>query len=438
MRAYEHGRRLPLDRLERLGAAREPVRQDVHRGARAHADAAGRPVGLDPVRRAAHQGRRSRSRWPRCWRWRPRTRTTGSARCSSPTRSSGSIPPRKGRRHALRVIRDLVAFEPAGRRTNLAASLSYASRLLRHRSIVVILSDFIAEGWERPLRRLAARHEVVAITVDDPREHELPESGWIEMLDAESGRRVLVDTGSREVRTRVGELAAAAARGARPHAGRRRAPTRSTSDRRAVRAAAPARVRPPRAADQPGMMALGSGRLAAQSRVADGRRHDLGGADGRGAAGHHAARPRTGMPRIPSSAWARRASPHVATRPTIAYPIVVWRAGRPHGRGSRAAAPERRRTSRLAGAARGDPADRRACFRPCPRTRRSPRSRAPTSCRARAPTPIPLLVLLGGDVVLLAPLHWWWRRRGGPQPASGARRHRRADEPPLERWADDG
>jgi uncharacterized protein (DUF58 family) len=116
------------------------------------------------------------------------------------------IPPRKGRRHALRVIRDLVAFEPAGRRTNLAASLSYASRLLRHRSIVVVLSDFIAEGWERPLRRLATRHDVVAITVDDPREHELPESGWIEMQDAETGRRVLVDTGSRDVRTRVGVL----------------------------------------------------------------------------------------------------------------------------------------------------------------------------------------------------------------------------------------
>jgi uncharacterized protein (DUF58 family) len=118
------------------------------------------------------------------------------------------IPPRKGRQHALRVIRDLVAFQPAGRRTNLGASLSYASRLLRHRSIVVVLSDFIAEGWEKPLSRLGARHEVVAITVDDPREQELPESGWIEMVDAESGRRVLVDTGSREVRTRVSQLAA--------------------------------------------------------------------------------------------------------------------------------------------------------------------------------------------------------------------------------------
>jgi uncharacterized protein (DUF58 family) len=117
------------------------------------------------------------------------------------------IPPRKGRRHALRVIRDLVAFEPAGRRTNLGASLSYASRLLRHRSIVVVLSDFIAEGWERPLSRLGARHEVVAITVDDPRENQLPESGWIEMADAETGKRILVDTGSREVRLRVAQLA---------------------------------------------------------------------------------------------------------------------------------------------------------------------------------------------------------------------------------------
>jgi uncharacterized protein (DUF58 family) len=117
------------------------------------------------------------------------------------------IPPRKGRRHALRVIRDLVAFQPAGRRTNLGASLSYASRLLRHRSIVVVLSDFIAEGWERPLSRLGARHEVVAITVDDPRENQLPDSGWIEMADAETGRRILVDTGSREVRLRVAQLA---------------------------------------------------------------------------------------------------------------------------------------------------------------------------------------------------------------------------------------
>jgi len=117
------------------------------------------------------------------------------------------VPPRKGRRHALRVIRDLVAFEPRGRATNLAASLTYAGRLLRHRSIVVLLSDFFAEGWERPLRRLAARHEVVAITVEDPRERSLPDAGWVELADAETGRRVLVDTSNRGLRHRMEQSA---------------------------------------------------------------------------------------------------------------------------------------------------------------------------------------------------------------------------------------
>ena len=117
------------------------------------------------------------------------------------------IPPAKGRRHAMRVIRDLVAFAPAGTRTNLAASLLYAAELLRHRSIVVILSDFFATEWEQPLRRLAARHEVVAITVDDPRERELPDAGWVELDDAETGRRVLIDSGSRQVRARLAILA---------------------------------------------------------------------------------------------------------------------------------------------------------------------------------------------------------------------------------------
>jgi uncharacterized protein (DUF58 family) len=113
------------------------------------------------------------------------------------------IPPAKGRRHALRVIRDLVAFQPAGRRTNLGTSLLYAAELLWHRSIVVVLSDFFATGWEGPLRRLAARHEVVAITVDDPREQQLPDVGWIELDDAETGRRVLVNAGNSSVRARA-------------------------------------------------------------------------------------------------------------------------------------------------------------------------------------------------------------------------------------------
>ncbi len=113
------------------------------------------------------------------------------------------VRPAKGRPHALRVIRDLVAFTPRGRRTNLADALRYAARLLRHRSIVVVLSDFRAEAWEEPLGQLAARHEVVAITVDDPRELELPDAGWVDLRDAETGRRVLIDTSHAPTRTRV-------------------------------------------------------------------------------------------------------------------------------------------------------------------------------------------------------------------------------------------
>lgn len=104
------------------------------------------------------------------------------------------VRPAKGRPHALRVIRDLVAFTPRGRGTNLAEALRYATKLLRHHAVVVVLSDFRAEGWEEPLGQLAARHEVVAVTIDDPREVELPDAGWIDLEDAETGRRVLLDT----------------------------------------------------------------------------------------------------------------------------------------------------------------------------------------------------------------------------------------------------
>jgi uncharacterized protein (DUF58 family) len=110
------------------------------------------------------------------------------------------VPPAKGRRHALRVIRDVLASAPAGRRTNLAAALTYALDLLAQRAIVVVLSDFLAEGWERPLRQLAARHDVVAVTVDDPRERVLPPGGWLELEDLETSSRRLLDLGHEAVR----------------------------------------------------------------------------------------------------------------------------------------------------------------------------------------------------------------------------------------------
>lgn len=117
------------------------------------------------------------------------------------------VRPAKGRPHALRVIRDLVAFRPRGRGTNLGEALRYAARLLRHRAIVAVLSDFRADGWEEPLARLAARHDIVAITVDDPREVDLPDAGWVDLQDAETGRRVLLDSSHAPTRTRFGVAA---------------------------------------------------------------------------------------------------------------------------------------------------------------------------------------------------------------------------------------
>jgi uncharacterized protein (DUF58 family) len=113
------------------------------------------------------------------------------------------VRPAKGRPHALRVIRDLIAFRPRGRGTNLGEALRYAAKLLRHHAIVVVLSDFRADGWEDPLGQIAARHDVVAVTVDDPRELDLPDAGWVDMEDAETGRRVVIDTSHRPTRTRV-------------------------------------------------------------------------------------------------------------------------------------------------------------------------------------------------------------------------------------------
>lgn len=112
------------------------------------------------------------------------------------------VPPAKSRRHALRLIRDLLAFTAAHRGTDLVRAITFASKVLGHRSVVVLLSDFLAEGWERPLRQLAARHEVIAITVDDPNDRDPPAAGWIEVEDAETGRRSLVDSAAESARRR--------------------------------------------------------------------------------------------------------------------------------------------------------------------------------------------------------------------------------------------
>jgi uncharacterized protein (DUF58 family) len=110
------------------------------------------------------------------------------------------VPPRKGRRHALRLMRDLLVFEPAGSRTDLPAALEFTGKMLSHKSIIFVVSDFQAEEIEHPLKLLAQRHDVVAVTVDDPSERTLPDIGLARFVDPETGTTLDVDTSDPEVR----------------------------------------------------------------------------------------------------------------------------------------------------------------------------------------------------------------------------------------------
>ncbi len=110
------------------------------------------------------------------------------------------IPPRKGKTHVLRLVRDILSFDPPARGTDLAGALEFLSRVLHRRSVIFLLSDFLDTGFERPLAALAVRHDVVALTLADRRDHELPNVGLIEVVEPETGERRWLDTGSPRVR----------------------------------------------------------------------------------------------------------------------------------------------------------------------------------------------------------------------------------------------
>jgi len=110
------------------------------------------------------------------------------------------IPPRKGKKHVLRVIREILYFKPEDSQTNLNVALEYLSRVIRRRSIVFLISDFLTENYEKALQIANKKHDVIAIDIIDPREVELPNVGFIELEDAETGETVLVDTTSSGVR----------------------------------------------------------------------------------------------------------------------------------------------------------------------------------------------------------------------------------------------
>ena len=118
------------------------------------------------------------------------------------------VPPRKGRTHVLRILRELLVPRPPGAGTKLAAGAAFLLRVLRRRSTVLVVSDFQDDGYETPLRLLRRRHDVIAVSVRDPREDTLPSAGVLELEDPETGERVLLDTGRASVRREFARRAA--------------------------------------------------------------------------------------------------------------------------------------------------------------------------------------------------------------------------------------
>lgn len=112
------------------------------------------------------------------------------------------IPPKKGRRHVLRVISDVLSFTPAGHGTDIAVALEYLSKITTRRTVSFLVSDFLEQpNYEQALRIASKRHDVIAVTISDPREWELPGLGMVEFQDAETGETVLIDLASPRART---------------------------------------------------------------------------------------------------------------------------------------------------------------------------------------------------------------------------------------------
>ncbi len=110
------------------------------------------------------------------------------------------IHPKKGRLHILRLIREMLFFKPQHRGTNLAAALEYLNKVVTRRAVVFLISDFLAEGYSRPLAVTSRRHDLVAIPVVDPGEEDLPDVGIVTLEDPETGEQVDVNTSSRALR----------------------------------------------------------------------------------------------------------------------------------------------------------------------------------------------------------------------------------------------
>jgi uncharacterized protein (DUF58 family) len=110
------------------------------------------------------------------------------------------VPPRKGLRHVLRIIREALYFEPEGQATDISGALEYLGRVTNRSTVTFIISDFYDEAYKKALSIAGRRHDIVAISITDPRETELPDIGIISLEDPETGRNFLLDTSSAAVR----------------------------------------------------------------------------------------------------------------------------------------------------------------------------------------------------------------------------------------------
>ena len=106
------------------------------------------------------------------------------------------VPPAKGNRHGLRVIREMLSFTPKGKKTDVAAALDYVSRVQKKKAVVFCISDFHDKGFEQSMMLAGRRHDLVAVNIVDPRELSMPDVGLVELEDAETGQTHWVDTGN--------------------------------------------------------------------------------------------------------------------------------------------------------------------------------------------------------------------------------------------------
>ncbi|SFC98356.1 DUF58 domain-containing protein [Algibacter pectinivorans] len=116
------------------------------------------------------------------------------------------IPPKKGRSHVLRIIRELIEFKPESKLTNFAEALKFLQNVMKKKAIVFVLSDFIADDYHQTMKIVSGKHDVTGIRVYDKREEEIPNLGIVQMQDEETGELMLVNTASKKVRINYGKF----------------------------------------------------------------------------------------------------------------------------------------------------------------------------------------------------------------------------------------